>query len=136
MPIKQGQCFKAINLPQSDGQVWCQLMPFGGLGVPEMWACPQQTPPGSGPYFCIGPLFGQCLTHGHHNAVWRMITKRFWNVSRSELAPTSTHHEGRMVKGQKTVRCCLLVPWLTMVVSSVAFETTYLMPTCKHVVSR
>jgi len=61
----QGQCFRAINLPQSDGQSLCQeLMPFGGLDVTEMWACPRRTPPGLGPYFCIGPLLGQCLTHG------------------------------------------------------------------------
>jgi hypothetical protein len=38
----------------------------------------------------------------------------------SQQHPTM-HHEGWMISGEETVFCWFWVPWLTMVVSSVAF---------------
>jgi hypothetical protein len=43
------------------------------------------------------------------------------------------HHEGWMINGEKAVFCWVPGPWLTMVVSSVAFLITYLLTTHKQV---
>jgi hypothetical protein len=47
------------------------------------------------------------------------------------------HYEGWMVSGHRTIICWVPVPWITMVVTSVAITfSTYLLTTHKQVLSR
>jgi hypothetical protein len=59
------------------------------------------------------------------------LSQRF-HTSLLELV-LPVHHEGWMISDQETVFCWVPVPYLTMVVSSVAF---YLLPTYKQPTSR
>ncbi len=74
----------------------------------------------------------QHLDLGSCNSMDSWTTNASFRFSNRELSEWTSspavHHEGWMVSGLETVFCWVHVPWLTMVVISLAFFTTYPLP--------